>query len=589
MAVACSQLFTPQEAAEIVELTLAQESKRYLRDSRPGDLIHPHDHGQTQSLKSDKVYRILIPGNGWGKTTCMALDVDMLMQRSDPFKPHVMPNPDRPTDAVWFCQKYQQYDIMRPEIESVFTKGWIWKEQKHCYIWPNGSRCYLLSSDSSWEAVQGVQLDAVYFDEHPDRKFWNEMMYRRRGKKKTRYMVASTMTLGITWFVTGVIQPWENFCRELGMTNEAALDAQPHPKTFVWNVGGIEDNPEMTEEDYAHYESITTASEKERHVRLKGGYADFTGMPVFFFEALEEMAKETQAGEQGAIVFRPDEDQAADDKLQTAIIAAGGQQMGHRFFGARNEYFFEWRPGMEIEGGRITIYEPPDIKEQDNYVIGADFAAGLVGKDYDAAVVGIKTSDGQVRQVAEAVGHWGDIYFAEILYSLGMLYYEAFIVGERQFGLPCLRRLYDEMGYSYMYHQRREQTVARRHSDLLGHHRGVGDTIIADHRLAIRRKDVMLVSSDNITQHKRYQFKPRNKTDVIDDVARSVDLVTGAPSGEFDDLVMASAYLTHGCKEIIHFTRPRRPYKPGSFGDVMKLDETLNPRRKKKKDPYAKR
>lgn len=583
---ACAQTFTSKEAAQIVAWKHRLNVQRYLREARPGDLVEPHKNGQLQALQSDKIYRILIPGNGWGKTTVMAKDADMLMQRSDPFKPQAMPNPDRPTTAVWFCQKYQQYDVMRPEIESVFTRGWQWREQKHCYVWPNGSRLYLLSSDSSWEAIQGIEVDAAYFDEHPDRKFWNEMLYRRRGKKKCRYMVSATMTLGITWFVTGVIQPWENYCRERGMTNDEAISRQPHPTTFVWNVGGIQDNPTMTEEDYQHYESVSTASEKERQVRLQGGYADFTGLPVFWLKSLKTMADEAQEGEDGSIVFLPDEDKIAADKL---AVAAGGQTMGHRFFGARADYFFQWRPGMEIEGGRITIFEPPNVKERDNYVIGADFAAGLVGKDYDAAVVGLKTADGQVRQVAEAVGHWGDIFFAEILYALGIVYFEAFIVGERQFGLPCLRRLYDEMGYGYMYFQRRDQTKARRHSDLLGHHRGVGDTIIADHRLAIRRSDIILASSDNITQHRRYQFKPRNKTDVIDDVSRSVDLVTGAPSGEFDDLVMASAYLTHGCKEIIHYQRPERAYKPGSFGDVMGLEETFNPRRKKQADPYGKR
>lgn len=583
--IATAEAFSQQEAAQIVAWALAARTNKFLQQTTPGELIQPHKDGQMQALCCDKIFRILIPGNGWGKTTCMAKDADMLMQRDDPFKPQVMPKPDRPTDAVWFCQKYQQYEIMRPAMEALFTRGFQWKEQKKHYLWPNGSRLFLLSSDSDWTSIQGIELDGVYFDEHPDRKFWNEMMYRRRGKKKTRYMVAATMTLGITWFVTAIIQAWEKYCRDEGLTNTEALDLQPHNTTFIWNVGGIENNPVMDEEDYAHYESITTASEKERHVRLKGGYADFTGMPVFWLDSLLVMEKEATEGENGAIKFVPDEDKTMAERL---LYAAGGQVMGHRFYGAKHESFFKWQPEMEVEGGRITIFEPPDPEQMDNYLIGADFAAGLEGKDFDAAIVGLKTPGGQCRQVAEAVGHWGDIFFAEVLYALGMLYFEAFIVGERQFGLPCLRRLYDEMDYTYLYHQRRESSIARRHSDLLGHHRGVGDTIIADHRLAIRRRDVMLLSTDAITQHKRYQFKPRNKTDVIDDIERSSDLTTGAPSGEFDDLVMAGAYLTHGSKEVIHYKRPKRIYKPGSFGDVMGLTETLHPKRKKQ-DPYGKR
>lgn len=588
-------IFTPEERAQLVAQLRAERALEHLAAKRPGLLIEPHDHGQLQALCSDHVYRILIPGNGWGKTTCMGLDCDLLMQRDDPFKPQVMPEAmygvDRPTVAVWFCQKYQQFEIMKPDLEAIFTRGWRWREDKHVYVWPNGSKCFVLSSDSDWTAIQGVHVDAVYFDEHPDRKFWNEMQYRRRGKHKTRYMVAATMTLGITWFVTGIIQPVEEHARQLGLTHDEFLQRQPHPTTFLWDVGGIADNPAMTEDDEKHYASIETASDKEREVRLRGGYADFTGMPVFDLAALtamEQRALEHPAGggENGAIVFVPDA--TSDPQVETRFIrAAAGTAMGHRFAGVKDREFFRWVPGAEVEGGRITIYEPPDPEQADNYVIGADFAAGLVGMDYDAAVVGLKTADGQVRQVAEAMGHWGDVFFAEVLYMLGVLYFEAFIVGERQFGLPCMRRLYDEMGYTYLYHQRQEEKRHRRMSDLLGHHRGSGDTIIPLHRLAVKRGDVELVSRDAIRQHKRYQFKPRNKTDEFDDLENSAQLTTGAPNGENDDLVMAAAYMMHGAREVVHFRRPPRKYRPGSFGDVMELEKTLNPGPRGPTDPYT--
>lgn len=581
--VRASEVFTAEDRRLIAQWRRAERAIEHLAGTRPSLLFEPHEAGQLQALCSDHTYRILIPGNGWGKTTLMALDVDLLMQRDDPFKPQCMPKPDRPTTAIWITQKYQQFEVMKPDLEVMFTRGWKWNSQKHSYEWPNGSRLFILSSDSDWTSIQGVEIDAVYFDEHPDRKLWNEMQFRRRGKKKTRFTVAATMTLGLTWFVKDVIVAWEHWCRDQGLTNARALELQPHATTFVWNIGGIEDNPSMTEEDAEHYASIRTLSDKEREVRMRGGYADFTGEGVFHLPALLAMEKRAQEGESGAIVFLPDEDQTLADKL---FYDAEGNPAGHRFAGRMDQSLFRWRPGMELEAGRITIFEPPDPELIGNYIIGADFAAGLVGKDYDAAVVGVKTADGKVRQVAEAHGHWGDIFFAEVLYSLGVLYFEAFIVGERQFGLPCLRRLYDEMGYTYMYYQRREDTRARRFSDLLGHHRGQGDTIIPLHRLAIRRGDLELVSPDAIREHKRYQFRPRKKDDTIDDVERSSDLITSAPSGENDDLVMGSAYLMHGAREIVHYPRPKRVYKPGSFGDVMKLDETLNPR-KKYRDPYA--
>lgn len=591
-----ASIFTAKERKLIAAQLRAHAAIDWLRDHRPGwalgaEYDFPHDRGQVQALQSDHKIRVLIPGNGFGKTTCMGMDADMLMQRDDPFKPHLMPEPDRPTAAVWFCQKYQQWEIMRGDLEAnVFTRGWSWKEQKHMYQWPNESRLYVLSSDSDWTAIQGVQIDAVYFDEHPDRKFWNEMMYRRRGRKKTRYMVAATMTQGITWFVTGIIQPWEAWNREQGRTNSQAIEAQDHRDTFVWNIGGIEDNPGMDEEDREHYESVFTASEKERHVRLKGGYADFVGEPVFDLEALEALkAEHEQEGETGRVVFVGDDDETVRDRLIRAAQHAGYvDHLGHRWAGVLDQEFFAFHPGLPVDRGRITVFEPPDEQLAGNYIIGADFAYGLVGKDYDAAVVGVKTADGQVRQVAEAVGHWGDIFFAETLYALGVWYFEAFIAGERQVGLPTMRRMYDEMGYSYFLMQRRQATRGERVSDLLGHHASAGDTVIPNLRLAIKRHDFIPRSGELIRQLIRYQFRPRKKNEVIDDVTDSMGLTTGAPEGEHDDLARAASYLWHGAREIVHFAKPDRPYRPGTFGEVFEVDKVLKKRdRRKPVDPYA--
>ena len=110
--------------------------------------------------------------------------------------------------------------------------------------------------------------------------------------------------------------------------------------------------------------------------------------------------------------------------------------------------------------------------------------------------------------------------------------------------------------------------------------------IIQNHQLAIKKMDIVLVSDDAIREHKRYQFKSKNKTEDIDDVANSSDMTTGAPTGENDDLVMCGAYTTHAASQIIHFIRPKRAYAPGTFGEVMGLAKTFD-MKKKAKDPYA--
>lgn len=586
---ATTQAAMPSDA-EIVQAEGAEECARRLRlwqlaqqyhQHNPALYIQPHNRGQVQALESDHTYRILIPGNGFGKTTCMGLDADMLMQRLDPFKPHIIPN--RPTTAIWFCQKFQQFEILRPQLENdVFTAGWQYRINDHYYQWPNGSRLFLLSADSNWTAIQGIEIDAVYFDEHPGRSFWNEMLFRRRGKHKARYMVAATMTQGMTWFVREVIQPWEAWQREQGRSDEDARFHQDHATTFVWNRGGIEDNPAMGGDDVEHYQSITTVSEKESLVRVGGGYADFTGEAVFNLDALHRMEQVWKTdGENGNIVFVPDQDERVMERL---IQARRGEQVSHRFAGIRDPSLFEWVPEMPVDRGRITLYEHPE--PDTDYVIGADFAAGLLGKDYDAAMVG-RIEDGRVVQVAEALGHWGDVFFAEILYKLGVFYNEAFIVGERQFGLPALRRLYDEMLYQFLYRRRQQERPDDRRSDHLGHHRGIGDMVVANHRLAVRQEEAVLRSGDAIEQHKRYQFRPRAETKTMDDVSHSGELITSAPEGEFDDLVMAGVYMTHAAREVPWFERPPKPYAPGTFGQTFEVDKILKGEHRKRKDPYS--
>ena len=566
-----SDTFSDEDVDTLISHLRYEKAAESSFDVRPWNAVRAHLNGQAQALASKHTYRILVPGNGYGKTTCMAMDADMLMQRDDPYKPEMIP--DRPTTAIWVTQKYQQFEVMRSDLEEIFTPGWKWAEQKHVYVWPNGSKLFVLSSDSDWTAIQGVQIDAVYFDEHPDRQLWVELLYRRRGKKRTRYMVAATMTQGLTWFVRDQIQPIEQWAIEHGQTKQQRLRRQEHPTTFLWDTGGIQDNPSMTEEDFEHYESITAAGEKEKQVRLFGGYADFTGQAVFDQAALDQQT--LYGGESGQLVFVPDEDDALRERLIYAAGQQGTEPIGHRFAGVLDRRFWSWKANLPLEDGRITIYEDPLEEEEGNYVIGADFAAGLAGKDYDAAVVGRRTREGGIVQVAEAHGHWGDIFFAEVLYSLGVWYLEAFICGERQFGLPALRRLYDEMGYVYLYHQRTEGSRARRFSDLLGHHRHAGDTILANARLAVKRGDVAIRSEENLTEHQRYQFRPRRSNDTLDDVSRSEDLKMGAPDGEHDDLVMATAYMIHAAREQVHFEKPQPKYRPGSYGDVFKPDDIL--------------
>lgn len=571
-------VFDRRESEQFVRRQMAIDRVASLR---PRWLKEPHDKGQIQFLQSRHKIRVAIPGNGWGKTSIMAMALDMAIQRDDPFTSELLPK--WPVVAVWVCQKFQQMDILKHQLENeVWTRPWSWNQSRHFYRWPNGSELHIVSADSDWLHVQGIAVDFVCFDEHPDRKLWNELLFRRRGLKKTRYMVAATMTQGVTWFVKEIVQDWENFHKKLGMTGEQARQQQLHPNVWVWDKGGLRDNPSMNEDDFRHYEGIGHASGKEIRVRLTGGYADFAGESVFDQPSLDRQMPSLSDGTQGSLhlidaseaqLVLPKEFEHTDTEkvLKRRLAGTGGTR------------YAQWVAEGVIEGGRMTVWEPPDMRA--TYVMGADFAAGLTGRDYDACVIMKKREDGIVEQVAELRGWWGDGMFAELLYLAGSWYYNAFLVGERQFGLPALRRLYDEWKYPFIYRGRNEAVRARKPSELLGHHRSSGDTIIPNLRNALVKDHIIIRSPDLMTELRQYQFRARSS--MVDmETATSDQLTTGAPAGLNDDLVLALAYAWHAAREAGRFTMPIPEYAHGTYGEVFQNARILNGKKVKEGRPW---
>jgi hypothetical protein len=233
----------------------------------------------------------------------------------------------------------------------------------------------------------------------------------------------------------------------------------------------------------------------------------------------------------------------------------------------------------------VTIFEHPakDAAGRlvDAYVIGFDSALGLSDGDFDYAVV---LSRNTGRQVAEAQGRWGDVQWAEVLEALYWYYGEAFVLGERQVGLPTMRRLYDEKGVTYQYFDRDDSTPGRRHSDKLGHHRRKGDLVIPrlrrtlggrDHRGQLLPCEVTIRSRELFRQVGKYQFRPRSSTKEMHEV-HDEELSMGAPAGDHDDGVMGLVYANLALGEVARFPEPVKPkYGPGAAGTLLDHDERV--------------
>lgn len=538
-----------------------------MRELRPWLFYRANDKGQLHFHQAPHIVRCLFPGNGFGKTRAIGTEVAWWVHHCHPYQV----TPRWPIIAVWCAETFKQFGMLRPQLEhDCFgperswrnPTGWKYNKSEHRYTWADGSTLWLISGDSSWTHVQGINPDAVFFDEEPPRALWNEFQVRRRGVRKTRFHFAATATQGLTWMYRELYLPWLQLHEARGQDEAAAMLAQRHPKVWAWTQGGIQDNPGADAGDVAYYRSLTFASEAERGVRMHGGFADFSGLPVFNVEAVLAMKPGLEDGESGT--------------LDIELIRKGDHLVPTGKFA--------WVPGVEDGRGTVTLFERPDPEH--SYVIGFDTAYGLVNGDLDYAVV-LDRNTG--KQVAEARGHWGDETWAKVLAGLHLMFNQAFIVGERQVGLITLRRLYDEMGVGFMYYDRDESQRSKRRSDLLGHHKRAGDVVIRYLRVAIATGERTVRSRELHRQLTKFQFKSqRVSVDVAD--AGDEDLGMSAPEGDHDDGVMALMYAHLGLREVARFPEPKPRYAFGTYGHAFKTPAVLEQERADKRrsnDPFA--
>jgi hypothetical protein len=575
MATAPFKLST-DERAECLGILAREERLDTHRYNRPSDFYRPHARGQRQFHQSQHIVRCLFPGNGFGKTTAAGCEVNWWLTYAHPWQKI----PKRPLIIIWCCETYKQFKILRAQLESeCFDRPYRFNKVDNVYTVPGphgDSQLFLVSGDSSWTNIQGINPDLVVFDEQPPEALWNEMKMRRRGLRKTRYIFAATATQGMTWMYRDLYLPWlEHHRKAMHVSEQEAMKFQGHPTTWVWAKGGIHDNPGCAD-DVAYYHGLKFNSEAERQVRLGGGFADFSGTPVFDLVALEKQAAHIQEGEGGHFAYVPPIN--PDDPRCVIRTERGRATKG----------LLVWS-GEQLDDfrGRVTLFKRPIPGHK--YVIGHDSAYGLATGDYDAAVV-LDRETGE--QVAEACGHWGDAMWAEVLFALAWMFNQAFLLGERQVGLMVMRRLYDEMGYSYQYFRRDEGKRSRRQSDDLGHHRTAGDLTIPRLRTAIGRRDhkgnlslpeVRIRSAELHRQCVKFQFRSKKKTLELHE-AHDSDLEYGAPTGDHDDLVFAFGYAQMAMHEVARYQEPEVSFPDGSAGQLFGLAAILHPKPAKAKD-----
>lgn len=311
------------EAADIWhEFVQARPSYRY-RPGRAKDLhgnpIAPEDNGQLQFHKAPHVIRSCAPGNGWGKTAVIAVEVDWWGHGDHPW-PHEIPT-DRPRQMVWIAQTYKQWELLRPRVEVWWPAAVreSWRGQPFfSYTWPDGSTLSVITAETAWATVQGIQPDLVAGDEEIPKALASEMLMRRRGSTKTRYVFNGTATQGMTWMYHDIYAKWRKFHERLGITSETEMmrrqlhdfgDVVPElrgvPGIWCWPRGSHAENPEATTATWAQQQAnarIAAANAAQLEVRLHGGYRDFAGQPVFDLDAVEAMRASVRPGKIGRFI-----------------------------------------------------------------------------------------------------------------------------------------------------------------------------------------------------------------------------------------------------------------------------------------------
>lgn len=227
--------------------------------------------------------------------------------------------------------------------------------------------------------------------------------------------------------------------------------------------------------------------------------------------------------------------------------------------------------------GRVEFYAKPEPGHL--YVVGADFAYGIEGRDYDAAVILDKTvhqKTGVAPQVGELHGRWGE-RFHTILYASMIYWLEGFLLGERQVGLFTLRTLFDRYQLRYMYYEKDLTSAAGAEtaSMKLGHHKSANDLVMAKLRAAIRNRTLDLRSTTTIEQMAKLQWRGPSSEERTLEREPDERLKIKLSGGGSPDLVMATAYANMALECVHQFVKPSPRFQPGSFGDMMGLAESM--------------
>lgn len=199
-----------------------EERIRYLRLIQPSDpnpfgIPSVDQYGLIHSLADE---RWVFGGNRSSKTESLVIDALWFAQGEHPTrsKRRRPPVKIRVTAPSW---RENIVSVILEKFKQMCPRQWLrggswedgWRENRHTLFFENGSMIQFKSCDEDIDTFKGMDLDAVYHDEHIPYKFYLENKSRLIDRGGF-FFASMTPELGITWEDSHVTNPPDDLTLE---------------------------------------------------------------------------------------------------------------------------------------------------------------------------------------------------------------------------------------------------------------------------------------------------------------------------------------------------------------------------------------
>jgi len=248
------------------KLKLIQALEEKERRKRLKKDVYKPNKGQVQVHASQKQQRLVISGNGSGKTTMAVHEAIWAAEGFNPISKQYIPVPRK--IGVVLDKPAKVGDKWIPEIKKWFDLSNVeMKQRGKPYIelmrFPNGSELQFYFHEMDALTFESIEVDDLIFDEPAPRHVYVALKRGQRNKGKMARTLMIGTPLSGAWIRKEIYEPWA---------------AGELPNTDCFKFGTVVNAANLPDNYVAEYSAIL--SEKERKIRLEGEFFDLDGLAL---------------------------------------------------------------------------------------------------------------------------------------------------------------------------------------------------------------------------------------------------------------------------------------------------------------------